>query len=364
MVSLPPYQLYITGFVSAVVLSIVFIPQIIKVSEKKMLFDMPDNERKFHTNIVPRLGGTGIFFAYIIPACVLMQPDSFGNWNNIIAAFLMLFITGLIDDLRSLNATKKFAAQFLPAIIAVYIADVRVMSFHGLLGIGELPYWFSIAFSIVGCIFITNAFNFIDGVDGLAAGIGLVCSLAVGILLASINHTVAAIMAFSLTGALAGFLKFNFPPAKIFMGDTGSLPIGYTISVLCIIMVNAMNDNHPVPGSLVHSQQSALVIAIGVLFIITVDSFRVFIARILKGVSPFRGDRNHIHHYLLDAGFSQVQTVLILTIAHIIVIGIAYFLQDKNPNLVIGIIFAVNAAAFIMLARKRKKRLAMKNAIA
>jgi UDP-N-acetylmuramyl pentapeptide phosphotransferase/UDP-N-acetylglucosamine-1-phosphate transferase len=353
---LAPYQVYILSFISAVVLSLVFIPQIIKVSEKKMLFDMPDNERKFHTNIVPQLGGTGIFFAYIIPTCMLMQPGNFGNWNNIIAAFLMLFITGLIDDLRSLNATKKFAAQFLPAIITVYIADVRISSLHGFMGIGELPYWISIGFSIIGCIFITNAYNFIDGVDGLAGSIGFIGSFAAGIFLASLNNIVGASLAFSLAGALAGFLKFNLPPAKIFMGDTGSLPIGYTIAVLCIVMVNSTGDLE-LTGTLIHSKQAALIIGMGVLFIVALDSFRVFAARLIKGVSPFRGDRNHVHHYLLDAGFSQAKTVSILATANVAVILIAYSLQDVNINITAGILFLLCVIAFIIVYQKRKQKL-------
>lgn len=354
---LPVYQVYIFSFISAVILSLVLIPQIIKVSEKKMLFDMPDNERKFHTNIVPQLGGTGIFFAYIIPTCVLMQPGDFGHWNNVIAAFLMLFITGLIDDLRSLNATKKFAAQFLPAIITVYIADVRIASLHGFMGVGELPYWVSISFSIVGCIFITNAYNFIDGVDGLAGSIGFIGSAALGIFLAFSGNVIGASLAFSLSGALAGFLRYNLPPAKIFMGDTGSLPVGYTIAVLCIVLVNSANT---APVQSINSPHAALILVIGILFIVTADSFRVFIARIRKGVSPFRGDRNHVHHYLLDAGLSQKQTVLALSIANLVIICTAYALRDTNINLVVLLLLLSCTTAFLVLLRKRKQKLASK----
>lgn len=337
-------------------LCIVFVPQIIKVSGKNMLFDMPDNERKFHTNIVPQLGGTGIFFAYMIPFCMLLPPNQFQQWNNIIAAFLMLFITGLIDDLRSLNATKKFAAQFLPAIITVCIADVRLHSLHGFLGIGELPYIISIIISVTGCIFITNAFNFIDGVDGLATTLGLISCLALGMLFAGSYNIAAAILSFSLAGALAGFLRYNLPEAKIFMGDTGSLPIGYTISVLCIVLINSITDVNNGP---VHSPKSAMIIALGILFIIIADSFRVIIARLRKGVSPFRGDRNHIHHYLLDSGFSQKNTIIILGAAELLLILLSFLLQDLNINLIFIILLTLffSGVFFVHLRRSKKKSL-------
>jgi UDP-N-acetylmuramyl pentapeptide phosphotransferase/UDP-N-acetylglucosamine-1-phosphate transferase len=156
-----------------------------------------------------------------------------------------------------------------------------------------------------------------------------------------------------MVGALSGFLKFNFPPARIFMGDSGSLPIGFTISVLCITLVNTADGTNA--ASLISDQSAALVVAIAILFIITVDSFRVFAARIMKGVSPFRGDRNHVHHYLLDTGLSQKQVVFTLTAAHIIVITLACLLQGYDPNLTVGIILLLCAAAFLLVVRKRKK---------
>ncbi len=349
---LPAYGLYIIGFIGSVILALIFTPQVIKISGKNMLFDKPDNERKFHNGLIPHLGGTGIFFAYIIPTSILIGRDAIPNWSNIMAAFLLLFITGLIDGLHSLNATKKFAAQLLPAIIICYVADMRLISLYGLLGIYELPYFVSVAFSVVGCMFITNAFNFIDGVDGLAATTGIVMCLALGIFLATAGNIPFALLAFCMVGALVGFLRFNLPPAKIFMGDSGSLPIGFTIAVLCIALVNSHAD---ITGTnaLLKSPAAALGMAIALLFIITADSVRVFVARLSKGVSPFRGDRNHIHHYLLDANMPPGAVVATLTGAHVILIGLAYFIQDTDIHIRVGAMLLTFIIGFFIMRSRR-----------
>jgi UDP-GlcNAc:undecaprenyl-phosphate GlcNAc-1-phosphate transferase len=352
MFSLPPYAQYLIAFATAVALALVFIPQIIRVSGKKMLFDVPDTERKFHANVVPHLGGIGIFFAYLIPASILIQQDNFSGWNKVIAALLMLFITGLIDDLRPLNATKKFLAQFLPAVITVILADIRLESLHGFLGIYELPYWFSAGFTIIGCIFISNAFNLLDGVDGLAASVGILCSIVCGILLARSSQAGSACLAFSLAGALCGFLRFNTAPAKIFMGDSGSLVIGFTIALLCVQLTQNSINNDSLPGS------ATLIIITGILSLMIFDTFRVFIARVRKGTSPFHGDRNHVHHWLLDSDFSQGKAVLVLVATNVFLITVSWMIKDRNINtaMIILAVLSLSLFAWLHYYRKAKKK--------
>lgn len=358
MIPLPPQLLYFLCFVSALVISLLSIPQIIMVATKKKLYDTPDNDRKVHLRVIPNLGGIGIFFGFITTASLFISPDAFQKWNYIIASSLLLFLVGIADDLISLSPSKKFFTQFVAAFIVVCIADIRLKSLHGLLGVYiDLPYWWSVVFSIVGIIFVTNAYNLIDGIDGLAGSIAVLSTLMLGITLAGFGHPGAACLSFCLLGGIVGFLRYNISPAKIFMGDTGSLLIGFIISLLCIISVNSFNSAKPY-AQFIHSSQGALIIGFSFLFVPVFDTFRVFTTRLLKGTSPFKADRTHLHHYLLDMGFTHTETVTILVIANILIITVSLITQDFDPNFAIFCIFGISMTLFGILYYMRKARLA------
>ena len=365
MITLQPYLLYIFACVTAFILSLVSIPRIIYVSKRKRLFDVPDNKRKIHINTVPNLGGIGIFFAYIIVTSVFINTSSLDKWNYISASSLLLFLTGINDDLVTIGPNKKFLAQFVAALITVCFADIRINSLHGFFGIEELPYWASVAFTVLGVIFVTNAFNLVDGIDGLAGSVALLCSFILGVCLAMLGNVGAACIAFSLMGAVIGFLRYNISPAKIFMGDTGSLVIGFTIAVLSILffhsfppsIADAPLQDFPLLTT-VHSIRGGMVIALSVLFVPVFDSFRVFITRMAKGGSPFKADRTHLHHYLLDLGFSHGQTVTILITSNILIIVVALLVQDYNPNVALLSIFGLTFILFGILYYMRRTRLA------
>lgn len=356
MIQLPEHLLYVLCFITSLIISLVSIPQIILIASRKRLFDVPDSDRKIHSRIVPNLGGVGIFFAFITTASLFIQPAAFIKWNYIIASCLLLFLTGIMDDMISLSPSKKFLAQLLASLIVVGIADIRLDSLHGIFGVHELSYWYSITFSIVGCIFITNAINLIDGIDGLAASIGTLSTGILGICLAAFDNPGAACLAFSLMGAIIGFLRFNISPAKIFMGDTGSLLLGFMTSILCIMFVNSYNAQTEL-ATLIHGEKGALVVALSILFVPVFDSFRVFITRIIKGISPFKADRTHLHHYLLDLGFTHSRTVTILITANILIIVVSLVTQDYNPNIGILCIFALSVGLYSILYFMRKKRM-------
>lgn len=358
MIQLPSHLLYFLCFVSALIISIISIPQIIMVATKKRLYDTPDNDRKVHLRVIPNLGGIGIFFGFITTASLFISPQAFEKWNYIIAASLLLFLVGIADDLISLSPPKKFFTQFIAAFIVVCLADIRLTSLHGIFGVyNELPYWWSVVFSIVGVIFVTNAYNLIDGIDGLAGSIAVLSTLMLGITLAGFGHPGAACLSFCLLGGIVGFLRYNVSPAKIFMGDTGSLLIGFIISLLCIMSVNSFNPNKPY-AEFIHSQAGTLVIGLSFLFVPVFDTFRVFTTRLMKGVSPFKADRTHLHHYLLDMGFTHSQTVSILVIANILIITVSLVTQDFDPNFAIFCILAISLSLFGILYYMRKARLA------
>ncbi|OJW79381.1 MAG: hypothetical protein BGO69_19515 [Bacteroidetes bacterium 46-16] len=356
MIELPPYIIYLATFATALVISMVSIPRIIYVSKRKRLFDMPDNNRKVHINIIPNLGGIGIFFAYIIVTSLFIKTSSLDKWNYISASSVLLFLTGLNDDLITITPKQKFVAQFVAAIITVYFADVRINSLHGFFGIYQLPLWASLSFTVLGVMFVTNAFNLIDGIDGLAATIGLLCSLTLGICLALLDNFGGACIAFSLAGAIIGFLRYNISPARIFMGDTGSLLIGFTISILCILFIHSFAPGKPLM-EVVHNPRGGMVIALSVLFVPVFDSFRVFITRILKGGSPFRADKTHLHHYLMDIGFGHSRIVTILLTSNILIIIVSLLVQDYDPNIALLSIFCLTFGLYAILYFMRKKRL-------
>jgi len=352
-----PYFNYIFSCIIAVGVSMFSIPNIIYVAKRKRLLDMPDNERKLHKRIVPNLGGIGIFFSYIIVTSLFMDAGTVTKWNYITASLLILFITGIKDDLVQISASKKFLAQFAAAVIIVWFADIRISSLHGFLNIYQLPLWFSVAFSIIGCIFVTNAFNLIDGIDGLAGTIGVFICTTFGILLAMQGNSGAAIMAFSLVGAILGFLRYNISPAKIFMGDTGSLIIGFSVAALGILFINSYQATSIIQH-IIPTAQGSLLIALSILFIPVFDTFRVFTIRILKGKSPFSPDRRHLHHYLLDLGLSHNQTVFILLVANILIVALSFGVQRYNINLAIASLLFVSFGLFSILYFLRRAQMA------
>jgi UDP-N-acetylmuramyl pentapeptide phosphotransferase/UDP-N-acetylglucosamine-1-phosphate transferase len=331
------------------------------------LFDVPDNERKLHTRVVPNLGGLGIFFAYIIVASFFIQPETFNTWHYLASASLLLFLIGIMDDLISLSPKKKFLAQFFPSLLMVTFADVRLGNLHGLFGIYELPYIISVVFSIIGCVFVTNAFNLIDGVDGLAGSVAVLTMFTLGVCLAWMRQPSMACVGFSMMGAAAGFLRYNISPARIFMGDTGSLIIGFTTSILSILFINTYNPDSSFASALNLSEEhpaSILVIAFAIVSVPVLDCFRVFFRRITKGRSPFSADRTHIHHYLLDLGLTSRQTVLAIVVINAILIAVSFLTLYIKSTIALGCVAFAFLAIFYMLSALRKartKRLAIQN---
>lgn len=371
MIHIPPYIIYAIEVALAALITAISIPKIIVLAKRKRLFDQPDNDRKIHKKVIPNLGGIGIFFSTLIVASIFIHPQidttnptlstpalfPINHWFPLmVSASLILFIIGIKDDIITLTPAKKFAAQIVASIGMVLFADVRLQSLQGMFGIYELPYWLSVSFSIVGCIFVTNAFNLIDGIDGLAGSISALCALSFGIFLGLEGNYNAACLSFALFGALLGFLRHNIAPAKIFMGDSGSLFSGFTISILGIQFINSFSENTSL-SSFIHGSQGALLLALAILFIPVFDSFRVFITRIAKGQHPFKADKIHLHHYLLDLGFSHTRTVTTLITANFLIITVSLLVQDYNPNIGIATILLLTFGLFAILYFMRRNLL-------
>ena len=221
------------GSVIAFLITYSAIPIIIRVAEAKHLFDVPDDDRKLHKTPIPSLGGIGIFAGFIL-GFLIAVPAGAIEVQYFAAAFLVIFFLGLKDDIVVLTPLKKFLGQLLAAFIIVYKGGILIDGMFGFMGFEKMPFILSLAFTYLTIIVITNSFNLIDGVDGLAGSLGLFTSAAFGIYFFMADQPFYAMMSFAMTGSLAGFLIFNSSPAKIFMGDTGSLLLGIINSILVI----------------------------------------------------------------------------------------------------------------------------------
>ena len=314
----PMYALFL-GFTTAFTLTFAIIPIIIKVAKDRRLYDRP-NERSSHHVPTPSLGGIGIFAGTVCGIMLWTPAGSFGVLQFILAAFVLIFLLGILDDLLPVSPGKKMAGQILVAIILSYKAGVTVTSFYGVFGIYQLSETESFMLSIIAIVGIINAFNLIDGINGLAGSVGFLTCIVFGTWFFLVDVSALAVVAFSLAGAVVAFLRYNFTPAKIFMGDTGSLLVGTVCAILAIMFIET---NYKLPPGQPYAMGAAPAIALAVLFLPLYDTLSVFLRRIARGRSPFSPDKTHIHHQMLSLGLSHTSTTAVLIAVNLLFIGVA-----------------------------------------
>ena len=312
------------------------IPSIIKVAQLKGLYDEP-NKRAAHSSKIPTLGGLAMFAGIILPVLFFGSEFTSNVKNFLFGSIIVLFFLGIKDDILILSPIKKFIGQLIVAIIMVVIADVRITSFYGLLGIHQLPYLVSIAISIFTILAVTNAYNLIDGIDGLAGGIGVIATGIFGFWFLMFDNQFLSLLSFTAAASLLAFLFFNFNPARIFMGDTGSMIVGFLLSFLAIQLIGT----HSAPGSPEYLLDAKPAIALAILIIPIFDTLRVIIVRMIKRKSVFRPDKNHIHHRLVNFGLSHKQVCTVLYCANIFAIAIAFSMTGLGVNLIMFILLSL-----------------------
>lgn len=343
---------YFLAFLTSGFITWFAIPSIIKVAQIKHLFDVPD-ERKCHNSSVPTLGGMAIFAGLLFSVTFWTDQIQIVELQYIICSLLVLFFIGIKDDLVNLRHWKKLIGQILAAVILVHLADIKLTSFFGLFGVRTLPIWFSYTFSVFTCVVITNAFNLVDGIDGLAGSLGIVGAITFGIWFHFLGMTQYSILCFALIGSLIAFLYYNRTPARIFMGDTGSMMIGFIMSLLAMKFIESVRI---LPRSHDYKVLTVPVFTCAVLIIPLFDTLRVFIIRMWNRKSPFHADRNHVHHVLLDLGLSHMQSTSLLVIFNIMMIFGVYFLQGMRGELLLLIILAIPTVLTCLLTNLRKKK--------
>ena len=294
------------------------IPAIMTVAERKKLFDIPD-ERKIHRTPIPSLGGLGIFGGFALACLLTIQFQFAPEFQYFFAAAIVIFFLGLKDDILVISPIKKFIGQVIAAFLIIYKGGLQIQGMDGFMGVYELPEMFSLALTYFTVIVIINSFNLIDGVDGLAGMLGIMTCTILGIYFLQANLASYAILAFSMAGSIAAFLIFNFPPAKIFMGDTGSMLIGLICSILIVKFINVAQT--PAGAFPINASPA---IGFIILMIPLLDTLRVFGIRIFNRRSPFSPDRNHVHHLLLDRGLSHRTITLTLVTLNFFFVAAAY----------------------------------------
>lgn len=355
------YNVLIIAFacVISIIIEMMLLPRVIYIAKKKRLFDLPD-KRKKHNTPIPRLGGITFtpvillvalfsvflrfrlqiwdeeFFFYRIPEILLL-----------VCGLLIIYLLGAKDDLVGVGFKKKFVIQFL-ASLCIVGSGVYINNLYGLLGLYEIPDVIGIIFSIGLIMFTTNAINLIDGADGLASGISLVALMMYGILFGLYGMWTYAGIAFIMIGLLMPFFYYNFfhPTRKIFMGDTGSLTLGYMLAFMILRLAKYPPNVDIVPTGL-------LLLILVALFIPLFDALKVMFVRISMGKGPFSPDRNHIHHKLIDLGLSKKRTVFVVVVTGIVLIVSNWILLNYlNCNVVLVIDLGMGLLVNMLIYRR------------
>lgn len=345
-----------SALLTSFVLTYMFIPSIIKVANIKHLFDTPA-ARKSHISVTPTLGGVGIFGGFMISLCLFARFYPSNGMRYILAALCFTFMLGAKDDIVELVASKKFIGQIFAACIVVILGDIRITSLYGLFGVSYIGEVFSIVLSVVTIIFIINAFNIIDGINMLAGSICILMSLTFGAWFFYYGFFDYAILAAAMSGAVFAFLKYNYTPAKIFMGDSGSLSIGLLAAVMAIQFIEQNEVVLRSGNSEGVKIVAAPAMAISILIIPLYDTLRAFTMRIINKKSPFLADRNHIHHRLIDLGLTHIQATGLLIVTNLVFIVLVYLLQSwGNLYLMLFELGLAMLLTFILFSFKVKEK--------
>jgi len=339
----------ICSFFSAFIITYFIMPKVIVFSKKFRLTDL-SGDREKRERAIPIVGGIAIFPAIIIS---LLFWSNLQNIQFIIVSLFVVFSVGVLDDLLSLSARKKLLGQIIGILIIIYFQDLEIDNMHGVLGIFEIPSLAALLFTIFVVIVVTNGFNLIDGIDGLAGGIGIISSSFFGIIALMMEQMDIALLAFTLSGALIAFLKYNFYPARIYMGDAGSLVVGLILSILAINIVK-----HGVVTETIKLPNKGPLLAIAFLALPLFDSLRVFLNRVRTRKNPLSAGRDHVHHSLVDLGFGHKKTAVILYVSSLFIIGLSFLFLDRNLNSSITIIalicYIMILWPFYLLIKKRE----------
>lgn len=341
----------ISLFYAKLILSMLFsfaltfftIPTIVKISRRKNLMDEP-GLRSSHLRKIPNLGGIAIFYSLAVCASIFAF-ELFELYKFLFASLVILLYIGVMDDIVVMRAYKKLLAQIVVTALMVLGSDVRIRSLFGVLGIYELNYTFSVIFSMFTFIALINAFNLIDGIDGLSGGYSIICSALFGISyfrLGEFNYPLVVLSAI-IIGSVIGFLYYNlsnYRNNKVFMGDTGSMILGFLLAFTAICFIDIFIDKQ-LPEVPRYYLQAAPAVTVAILILPIVDTLNVIIIRLLKKESIFVADQNHIHHSLLKLGLTHRRSTIYILTYYLFLVAVAHYFRHINVNLLLLVVLSL-----------------------
>jgi UDP-N-acetylmuramyl pentapeptide phosphotransferase/UDP-N-acetylglucosamine-1-phosphate transferase len=341
---------FLLAFFSAATITWYFIPKIIKLVRERNLTDKPVRH-KIHSGSVPTMGGIAIFAGFSVGFLISVNGYVPGL-SYFTAAVMLLFFVGLTDDLLYLRPNKKLMAEVFSVLLVVLFTNLRFTSLHGFMGVAEIPSWISYLLTVFIVIVIINAVNLVDGIDGLASSIGIIACVTFGTWFFLSGEYGYTALAAAMTGALLVFMNFNVSSGKnkIFMGDSGSLVLGFTLAIFAI----HFNELNLTEKAFYHLNSSPSV-SIAILIIPLFDTIRVVILRLRDHQHPFTADNRHMHHMMLRAGFSHIKATVIISMFNVIVIATAFML-DRIGILYLGLVILLLCLSFMAVIMVLIKR--------
>ena len=342
------YTYIIIAFAASMVFSLALTPLVIKICNTKGLYDEP-NARKVHKQAIPRLGGTlflpslgfGVAIASAVMCCERKEELTLNASSLIIlAGAFLIYMIGILDDLKGMKATHKFAIQTVAAMLFP-LCNLMINNLHGIFGLYEIPIWASYPLTVFVILLIVNAMNLIDGIDGLASSLSIIILTVYSYLYGSLGLELFSLISISLAGAVSAFFIYNVfgkvGKLKIFMGDSGSLVLGYVIAYLAI-KFQMDNENGGLPF-----REESLLTSFSLVFIPCVDVIRVALQRKFNGKRMFDPDKTHLHHCIMAMGLDMHQTLLVIIVFFAAICSINYglYIGGLSTALIIIIDFVI-----------------------
>lgn len=323
-------------FMTALFAALIMVPPLRHWALKNGNVDQPD-ARKVHSSAIPRIGGVAIFISFLFSCLVF--ADLVAPVRGILAGGLVIFCTGLIDDISGLSAKSKFFGEIVACLVTIFVGGLHIHTLGNLFGTGTiiLPLWVAIPFTVFAVVGVINAINLLDGLDGLAGGVSVIALTCFAILSYQHGNIQALMLCIALLGALLGFLKYNFFPARIFMGDTGSLGLGFVLGFMAVYLTQ-------MPDSRLSPVVPVLILALPI-----VDTVWVMIHRLLHRNSPFAPDQTHLHHKFLNLGFQHRYTVIFIYGISLVLGTAAILFRHADEHLLLLSCLGVTLSCYVLL---------------